>query len=574
MMRRSMKKYSRILALALGFSLGVGHAACAEVVVPPIPAFGELGNGTPGGTGISAGNAANTPAGGAGTSTGSGADTAAEPTVASEGAVLMDGASGKVLFGKNQDTQFYPASITKVMTALVVLERCSLGDTVTFSANATTNLESGAVSLNITEGDTLTVEQALYGLLLKSANEIGNGLAEHVAGSVSAFADLMNEKARSLGCKHTNFRNPHGLNDSAHKTTPYDMALIMRAALQNETFRRIDTTVSYEFPATKKASARTITMGHKMMYPSDSRYYEGIIGGKTGYTSLAGNTLVTGVERDGVRLIAVVMKGKGSQYTDTKALLDYGFANYAALTGTAGTPQGTTGTPQGPVGTSQGVVGTPQGTAGTPQGTTGTLRGPGETPQSTAGAPVVTAGSSTPISPVGETAAESAAESASAEATDPETTSAGTTAETTAESTAADGIHGWQQDGERWYYVKENGRRAAGEWLTLDGLKYWFDVDAYMATGWRKFDNGDWYYFKPTIGYMVKNTWVQDVDWYYFGADGVMLKNTTTPDGNRVDEYGIWVPEQGTDTKQPDAKQPETKEPDAKQPDTAGSRGA
>lgn len=250
----------------------------------------------------------------------------AKPEIASEGAVLLNAATGEVLFGKNENQQFYPASITKVMTALIVLERCRLNEVVTFSETATTNLESGAVALGISAGDQLTVEQCLYGLLLKSANEIGNGLAEHVAGSVSAFADLMNEKARALGCKNTHFVNPHGLNNTEHKTTPYDMALILRAALENETFRTIDTTTSYKFPAVKNAGERTITMGHKMLYTSDARYYEGIIGGKTGYTSKAGNTLVTGAERDGVRLIAVVMKSQGTHYADTKALLDYGFA--------------------------------------------------------------------------------------------------------------------------------------------------------------------------------------------------------------------------------------------------------
>ena len=253
-----------------------------------------------------------------------------QPEVAAEGAVLLNAATGEVLYGKNQDQQFYPASITKVMTALVVLEHCNLNDTVTFSETATTNLESGAVALGVSAGDQLTVEQSLYGLLLKSANEIGNGLAEHVSGSVSAFADLMNAKAKELGCKNTHFVNPHGLNNENHKTTPYDMALILRAAVANDTFRKIDTTTSYEFPAIKNAAAHTITMGHKMMYKTDSRYYEGIIGGKTGYTSKAGNTLVTAVERDGVRLIAVVMKAKGTHYTDTKAMLDYGFQLHAA----------------------------------------------------------------------------------------------------------------------------------------------------------------------------------------------------------------------------------------------------
>ena len=253
-----------------------------------------------------------------------------QPEVAAEGAVLLNAATGEVLYGKNQDQQFYPASITKVMTALVVLEHCNLNETVTFSETATTNLESGAVALGVSAGDQLTVEQSLYGLLLKSANEIGNGLAEHVSGSISAFADLMNAKAKELGCKNTHFANPHGLNNENHKTTPYDMALILRAAVANDTFRKIDTTTSYQFPAIKNAAARTITMGHKMMYKTDSRYYEGIIGGKTGYTSKAGNTLVTAVERDGVRLIAVVMKAKGTHYTDTRAMLDYGFALHDA----------------------------------------------------------------------------------------------------------------------------------------------------------------------------------------------------------------------------------------------------
>ena len=253
-----------------------------------------------------------------------------QPEVAAEGAVLLNAATGEVLYGKNQDQQFYQASITKVMTALVVLEHCNLNETVTFSETATTNLESGAVALGVSAGDQLTVEQSLYGLLLKSANEIGNGLAEHVSGSVSAFADLMNAKAKELGCKNTHFANPHGLNNENHKTTPYDMALILRAAVANDTFRKIDTTTSYQFPAIKNAAARTITMGHKMMYKTDSRYYEGIIGGKTGYTSKAGNTLVTAVERDGVRLIAVVMKAKGTHYTDTRAMLDYGFALHDA----------------------------------------------------------------------------------------------------------------------------------------------------------------------------------------------------------------------------------------------------
>lgn len=448
-----MKNWKRLLSICVGTTLCFSNVTWAEITIPPSPIAAPSVSGTE-----SAGG--ETPGTGPGGSTSAGntalnntTTTLEEPVVVAEGAVLMDAATGKVLFGKNQDQQYYPASITKVMTALVVLENANLSDVVTFSAGATSNLESGSVSLNITAGDKLTVEQSLYGLLLKSANEIGNGLAEHVAGSVSAFAEKMNQKARELGCKNTNFANPHGLNNASHKTTPYDMALILRAALQNDTFRKIDSTLTYQFPATKKAVARTITMGHKMLYPSDSRYYQGIIGGKTGYTSLAGNTLVTGAERDGVRLIAVIMKSKGTQYTDTKTLLDYGFANYSALTG---------------------------------GGVTGPVAGNTDTGNQVK--------------------------------------------------------NGWVQDGQGWYYVKADGSKAASEWQTVDGKDYWFDSNTYMAKGWRQFTDGNWYYLKPSSGALAKSCWILDQqDWFYVGADGKLLRNTTTPDGYPVNENGIWV---------------------------------
>lgn len=508
-----MRNWKRLLALSLGFALTFGQAAYAEVVVPPITSIGgTLGNtenagvqnvpGTGGNT-VTSGNTPESTGTPASTSAGTTSSTQ-EPVVAAEGAVLLDASTGKVLYGKNQDQQFYPASITKIMTALIVLERCNLSDKVTFSSTATTNLESGAVSLNITEGDVLTVEQCLYGLLLKSANEIGNGLAEHVAGSVSKFADLMNAKAAALGCKNTHFANPHGLNDSTHKTTPYDMALIMRAALENSTFRKIDTTLSYNFPATKKSAARTITMGHKMMYTTDSRYYEGVIGGKTGYTSLAGNTLVTGAEKNGVRLVTVVMKAKGTQYTDTKAMLDYGFDNYASLTGT--------GPSAGGQNTDSQTTAVP-GTTPTPE----TTAAPGTTPT-----PETTAAPGTTPTP--------------------ETTAAPGTTPVPSVGNTGTVTQGWVQDAMGWIYYKADGSKAANEWLTIDGYDYWFDGTGYRGTGWRHFTNGAWYYFEPATGHMVSSNWVQDGgSWYYLGSDGVLLTNTTTPDGKKVDENGIWI---------------------------------
>ncbi|MCD8222461.1 MAG: serine hydrolase [Clostridiales bacterium] len=500
----------RAAGLGLGFALLLGQTVYAETVLTPIT--------------VSSPTTVTSDA------SSSSADLE-EPTVSAQGACLMDARTGQVLYGKNQDEQFYPASITKVMTALLTLEYCSLDDIVTFSATATTNLESGAVSLDISEGDQLTVEQALYGLLLKSANEIGNGLAEHISGSNSAFADLMNQKAASLGCKNTHFSNPHGLTDSTHKTTAYDMCLILAAALESETFQKIDTTLSYEFPAVQNAAAHTITMGHKMMYPSDSRYYEGIIGGKTGYTSAAGNTLVTGVERNGVRLVAVVLKSSGTHYTDTKAMLDYGFENYETLTGrsasswtseTAQTGQTTVTGPgaSGQSGSSVVIAGSQTAqanpsTSDQSSSTTATVTGPAVSSQTTG---VVTGPGGTAV--VGSS--------------NPSTASTGGPGSQTSVQS------GWNQVSGEWYYYKDDGSLAADEWVTVSGLDYYFESDGKMATGW-KYVNGNWYYLKPTIGYTMKGQWIQDNgNWYYLDSDGAMLTNTVTPDGYTVDANGIW----------------------------------
>lgn len=278
---------------------------------------------------------------------------AAVPQIKAEGAVLYDVTRNQVLYEKNADTRYYPASITKIMTALLVLERCNLNDTVTFSQTAVTNLESGAVTLGVKAGDQFTVEQCLYGLLLKSANEVANGLAEHVSGSISGFADLMNQKAASLGCTNTHFVNANGLNNANHYTTARDMALIADAAFSNPTLCKIASTVNYDFPATASIpSVRKLTMGHKMVNPAKSEYYSGIVGGKTGYTSLAGNTLVTCAERNGTRLAVVILKSRQTHYADTKALLDYGFS--LAQSGSTGSgasgPGGGFGSQQSPGG--------------------------------------------------------------------------------------------------------------------------------------------------------------------------------------------------------------------------------
>ena len=157
----------------------------------------------------------------------------------SEAGIVMDAQSGAVIYGKNSKEQYFPASITKIMTALLVLENCSLDETVTFSRDAVYNVESGSTNAGIDEGEQMTVEDALYAMMLKSANEAANALAEHVSGTREAFGELMTARAKELGCQNTSFKNPSGLNDPEHYTTARDFALIVQAAWKMEEFRKI-----------------------------------------------------------------------------------------------------------------------------------------------------------------------------------------------------------------------------------------------------------------------------------------------------------------------------------------------
>lgn len=251
----------------------------------------------------------------------------------SDAGIVMDAATGTVLYGKNIHETYSPASITKVLTALIVLERCSLDEIVTFSQNAVYNVESNSSSAGYDTGDTASVKDCLYALLLKSANEAANALAEHTAGSLEAFAGLMNEKAAELGCEDSHFANPSGLNDENHYVSAYDMALITRAAFTNETFAKIVSTTYYELPPNKKnPEGQGISPGNKLVKKNWPEYYRPeVLGGKTGYTSIALNTLVNGARKDDTMLITVVLHSHGTQYTDTHRLLDFGFGNFQSI---------------------------------------------------------------------------------------------------------------------------------------------------------------------------------------------------------------------------------------------------
>lgn len=250
--------------------------------------------------------------------------------IESDAAICMDGNTGAVLYGKNIEKQEYPASITKIMTVLLALENGNLDDTVTFSENAVYSIEYGSAHLGLTEGEELTLEQCLYGIMLASANEISNAVAEHIGGSVEKFADMMNQKAEELGCVNTHFVNPNGLHDDNHYTCAYDMALITQAAMKYDKFREIIHTQEYSYPETNLVKEKRYFANHHGMLMDESRAYDGFIGGKTGYTDEAWNTLVSTAERDGMLLISVVLHANGQdiEYGNTKTVLDYGYNNF------------------------------------------------------------------------------------------------------------------------------------------------------------------------------------------------------------------------------------------------------
>lgn len=254
--------------------------------------------------------------------------------IESEAGIVMDADSRAVLFGQNIHVQKAPASITKILTALVVIENSSLDDTITFSHDAVYNVEDGSGNKNsIEEGDTLSVRDCLYLLLMRSSNQAANALAEHVGGSRDGFVKMMNEKTAELGCENSHFANPSGLNDDTQLTSVYDMALIASAAYKNDTLLTISKDKSYRLPATKNnPDGVTIQPEHKLLITTDTEspnYYPYAVAGKTGYTSIAGQTLVTYAIKDDRRQIAVTMKStQATHYQDTIALMDFGFLRF------------------------------------------------------------------------------------------------------------------------------------------------------------------------------------------------------------------------------------------------------
>lgn len=253
------------------------------------------------------------------------------PAISAESAILMDANTGVILYAKNIHKKSYPASTTKLLTCLLAMERGNLDDMVPFSHDAVFSVPVGGSNMGMDEGESITLEEALYGVLVASANEVANAVGEYVSGSIDDFVADMNERAAELGCTDSHFMNTNGLHDEDHYTSAYDLALISAAFFQNEMLCKIGNTSRYHFEATA-TQPDDFFKNNKHKLITGEVPYEGIIGGKTGYTDDSRQTLVTCAERNGMKLVCVVFKEESPrQFSDTVELFDYGFNNFQVM---------------------------------------------------------------------------------------------------------------------------------------------------------------------------------------------------------------------------------------------------
>ena len=258
------------------------------------------------------------------------------PHVYGNSAVVVDMDSGAVLYGKKADERHYPASITKLMTALVALENSEPDDEVLFSQDSVSFLEYGDASIGMTPGEILSMNDAMYGMLLASANEVSYAIAESVGklmgGDYNTFLQAMNDRAEELGCTDSHWMNANGLHNDQHYTTAHDMARIASTVYQFEEFRTVMQTLNYTIgPTNLVGESRTFQQNHKMLWPGNPNYYEYCTGGKTGYTDQSRTTLVTMADNGNMRLVAVLLQDDGDVYADTRAMFDYVYSNFSKV---------------------------------------------------------------------------------------------------------------------------------------------------------------------------------------------------------------------------------------------------
>ena len=256
------------------------------------------------------------------------------PILNARSAILMDADSGAILYAKNIHEKLYPASTTKILTAYIARQNSELNEMIEYSDTAVHSIDWRSDSnIGIKAGEAITMEQSLYGLLVGSGSECGNAIGEHISGSMEAFVDLMNQTAKELGCTDSNFVNTNGKHDDNHYTSTHDLALIGQKFFSDDVLCRMSDTVSYKIPASATLSQDLIPNSKNKLLPGKTYAYEYLVGSKTGYTANARSNLVSCAQKDGLKLICVVMMEESpQQFKDTISLFDYGFSNFSSLT--------------------------------------------------------------------------------------------------------------------------------------------------------------------------------------------------------------------------------------------------
>ena len=256
------------------------------------------------------------------------ADIVNQPSISADASIVIDNKTNKILYSKNENKKMYPASTTKILTAILVIENSNLDDLVTASYDAIMSIPDGYSIANIQIGEQLTVEQLLELLLVHSANDAANVLSEFIGVSTDSFVSMMNTRINELGLSNSHFTNVYGMHNENHYTTAHDLAIIMKYCLKNDTFRKISGQASCSIPSTNKYGTRTYNSTNELLIPNSSSYYKYLTTGKTGFTSQAKECLVSSAYKDDLELIGVVL-GSNNRFSDTRAIYDFAYSNYS-----------------------------------------------------------------------------------------------------------------------------------------------------------------------------------------------------------------------------------------------------
>lgn len=264
------------------------------------------------------------------------ADDTIDLNLYSKSCILVEYSTNKIAYEKDSNTKMYPASTTKILTAILAIENCNLTDTVTITQEMISNIPTGYTTAYLRPGEQLTIEELLNALLIPSANDAGIALAIHISGSVENFSTLMNEKAKQIGCTNSNFTNPSGIHDDNHYSTAKDMALIGTYALNYPHITDICSKTSYTLHP-GQSDQRNFETTNTLIKKSENNYYEYATGLKTGYTSPAGSCIIATAQKDNMKFLVVILGAPEPEDNinyrdiDCKTLFDYGFQNYETI---------------------------------------------------------------------------------------------------------------------------------------------------------------------------------------------------------------------------------------------------